>query len=72
MFDLFGGHAAGLGHQGDGRLVEVGEDIHGHARQSESTVDHQYQTGDHHQRAVAETVVEKPLEHAVGSFSGSG
>ena len=28
LLDLLGGHAAGLGHQRDGRPVEIGEDIH--------------------------------------------
>ena len=58
LLDLFGGHAARLGHEGDGGFVEVGEHVHRRAREREGAVGHEHGSGDEHQQPVGQAVSE--------------
>ena len=63
LLHLFSGHAARLGHEGDGGFVEVRKHVHRRAREREGAVGHEHGGGDEHQQPVGQAVFEKPLEH---------
>ena len=63
LLDLLRRQALGLGHQGDGGPVEVGEHVDGQARQREAAVDHEHERGAQHEQPAPETRIDDALEH---------
>ena len=54
LLDLFRGQALGLGHQSDGRPVEVGEDVHRQTAQRDRAIDDEDERCRQHEQAVAQ------------------
>ena len=63
LLDLLRRHAAGLGHQRHGGLVEVGEDIHRHLADGQRAVDHQQQRDTNNNEPLFQAGVDDGLEH---------
>jgi hypothetical protein len=63
LLDLFRRHAAGFGHQRDGGLVQVGEDIDRHLPQRDRAVDDQQQRHAEDDQALLERGVDDEIEH---------
>ena len=63
LFDLFGRHAAGFGHQRDGGLVQVGKHIDWHLPQAQGAVNHQKQRQAQHHQALAQARMDDEIKH---------
>jgi hypothetical protein len=63
LLDFLRGHAAGLGHQRHGRLVEVGEDVDRHLSQRDRAIDDQQQRDAENDQPLLERGVNDVVEH---------
>ena len=72
LFDFFRCQPLCLRHDGDGRSVEIGEDVNGQPRDRKRPVDHEDCGNRQDEQAVAQRLGNEKIEHRSLSGSGSG
>ena len=68
LFHLFGSHTLGFGHDGHGRGVEVGKDVHVHRAGGTQSGEHEQHCSHQHQQAVVERKLDDTVQHVLNGY----